>query len=161
MEGNRKAFLDMIADSELGQALLAVSDNGYNVIVGSTAKKPILFDSYADHPHRQIKLTLPGGAVIYSTAAGRYQLLAKYFDYYKNILKLPDFGHDSQNTIAIRQIGECHALPDIDAGRIIVAITKCDHIWASFPGAGYKDQHENKTDQLLAAFRKAGGVLIG
>jgi muramidase (phage lysozyme) len=51
------AFLDMIAHSEIGDALLAVSDDGYNVIVGSTAAKPHLLASYADHPQIVVKLS--------------------------------------------------------------------------------------------------------
>ena len=39
-----KAFLDMIAWSELGEELIDISDNGYNVIVGSTPSRPILFN---------------------------------------------------------------------------------------------------------------------
>jgi len=77
---NLKAFLDMIAVSELGEALLAASDDGYNgVIAGSTAKGPILFESYADHPRRVMELRIKG-KVVKSSAAGRYQLLARYFD---------------------------------------------------------------------------------
>ena len=68
MTSNEKAFLDMIAFSEIGTALLVKSDNGYNVLVGSTAAKPLLFDSYADHPRIYNKQ-------FNSTAAGRYQLL--------------------------------------------------------------------------------------
>ena len=79
MEGNRKAFLDMIADSEHGAPLLAVSDNGYNVIVGSRAAHPILFDSYADHPHRVIKIERKNLPPEYSSAAGRYQIMEKVF----------------------------------------------------------------------------------
>ena len=66
MTTNRKAFLDMIAHSEIGQALLDVSDNGYNVIVGSTAQHPDLFNSYADHPRKLVRLN----AKLSSTAAG-------------------------------------------------------------------------------------------
>ena len=42
--------------SELGRALLAKSDNGYNVLVGSKPAAPILFHSYADHPRRLIQI---------------------------------------------------------------------------------------------------------
>ena len=35
MTGNEKAFLDMLAWSELGDKIIAQSDNGYNVLVGS------------------------------------------------------------------------------------------------------------------------------
>ncbi len=154
MNANRKAFLDMIAFSEIGTALLAVSDNGYNVIVGSTASRPDLFTSYMDHPRKLVLLT----PTLRSTAAGRYQLLAKYYDAYKASLHLPDFSPHSQDAIALQQIRECHALDDIDAGRFASALTKVAHIWASIPGAGY-GQHENKIASLQAAYVAAGGVL--
>ena len=154
MTPNQKAFLDMIAHSEIGPALLAASDNGYNVIVGSTAAKPNLFSSYADHPHRIIQLR-PGLA---SSAAGRYQLLGKYFDAYKEVLRLPDFSPASQDAIALQQIKECGALPAIEAGDFEEAVNRCARIWASLPGAGY-GQHENKMADLVAAYVEAGGVL--
>ena len=45
------ALLDAIAWSEIGAQLLAETDDGYNVLVGSLPSKPLLFDSYADHPN--------------------------------------------------------------------------------------------------------------
>lgn len=152
--GNLKAFLDMIAVSEIGKPLLAASDDGYNVIVGSTAAKPDLFVSYVDHPRELVKLN----ATLSSSAAGRYQLLAKYFDAYKASLNLPDFSPISQDKIAIQQIRECHALPDIEAGRIALAINKCAHIWASLPGNSY-GQHQNKIADLQIAYQDNGGKL--
>ena len=154
MTTNRKAFLDMIAHSEIGQALLDVSDNGYNVIVGSTAQHPDLFNSYADHPRKLVRLN----AKLSSTAAGRYQLLARYFDVYKKQLDLNDFAYYSQDTIALQQIKECHALDDIDAGNFASAVAKCAHIWASLPSAGY-GQHENSLALLQKAYTDAGGTL--
>lgn len=153
MNKNEKAFLDMIAHSEIGPALLAVSDNGYNVIVGSTPAMPILFKSYADHPRRLIFLPK---LKLRSSAAGRYQLLMRYFDAYKARLKLADFSPASQDAIALQQIRECGALPDINAGNFEEAVRKCRNIWASLPGAGY-GQHENRMDKLLAAYVAAGG----
>jgi muramidase (phage lysozyme) len=149
---NRIAFLDMIAKSEIGPALLAVSDNGYDVIVGSTAAKPHLFKSYADHPRVMVDL----GNGLRSTAAGRYQLLARYFDYYKTRLRLADFSPASQDGIALQQIRERGALPDIDAGDLDTAIRKVRNIWASLPGAGYS-QHENTYALLEGYYRDAGG----
>jgi len=145
--GNRKAFLDMIATSE-GTAHLG--DNGYNVLVGGT-----IFEGYADHPRKLVTLNSKG---LKSTAAGRYQLLARYFDHYKALLKLQDFGPDSQDAIAIQQIRECRALDEIDAGHLDRAIRKCKNIWASFPGAGY-GQHEQKLADLGNAYVKAGGTV--
>ena len=154
MKTNRTAFLDMIAHSELGAGLIAVSDNGYNIVVGSTVSHPILFNPYTDHPRRLIKLS----ASLSSTAAGRYQLLARYYDAYKVSLHLLDFSPDSQDRIAMQQITECHALPDIDAGRISDAVAKCAHIWASLPGVAY-GQHTNKLADLQTAYLQAGGIL--
>lgn len=150
---NQKAFLDMIAYSEIGPALLAVSDNGYNVIVGSTASAPILFDSYADHPNRLIKLN----ANLSSTAAGRYQLLHRYYIAYKASLRLPDFSPASQDAIALQQIRESRALDDIEAGHVQTAVAKCSHIWASLPGSQY-GQHTNQLAALESAYQKAGGT---
>jgi muramidase (phage lysozyme) len=151
---NLKAFLDTIAHSEIGPDLLAKSDRGYNVVVGSTAAHPILFSPYTDHPRKLMKLS----DKLSSTAAGRYQLLERYYDAYKKTLGLPDFSPDSQDKIALQQIRECKALDDIEVGRFAAAVAKCAHIWASLPGAGYA-QHENRIADLQTAFRQAGGVL--
>lgn len=150
MNANRKAFLDMIAYSEIGPRLLAQSDNGYNVIVGGE-----LFSGYADHPRKLVRLPKLG---ISSTAAGRYQLLMRYWDAYRKRLKLSDFSPASQDAVALQQIKECGALPDIDAGRFDAAVKKCARIWASLPGAGY-GQHENDLDKLRFAYVGAGGKL--
>ena len=144
---NIAAFLDMIANSE-GTA--GKGDDGYNVIVGGS-----LFDGYADHPNKRVWLAKLG---INSTAAGRYQLLYRYYTAYKKQLNLPDFSPESQDTIALQQIKERGAIPDIIAGRFDAAVKKCCNIWASLPGAGY-GQYENKIEQLRIAYTNAGGVL--
>ena len=148
---NIVVFLDMIASSEIGPALLAASDDGYNVLVGSTPSNVRTFDSYATHPN----VFVPA---CNSTAAGRYQLLHRYFDAYAQQLGLSDFSPVSQDRIAIQQIRECHALPLVEAGQIPQAIAQCARIWASLPGAGY-GQHENKLADLSEAYVQAGGTL--
>jgi muramidase (phage lysozyme) len=157
MNVNRKAFLDTIAFSELGKEVLALSDNGYNVIVGSTPQKLVKFASYVDHPRIIVPLVIHD-AIVKSTAAGRYQILARYFDAYKKQLNLPDFGKDSQDKIAIQYLLECHALAYIDSGNFAAAIEKCAHIWASLPGAQY-NQHVNKLADLQTAYSNFGGTL--
>lgn len=152
---NQRAFLDMIAWSEIGPALLRESDNGYNVLVGSTPEHPDLFESYADHPNQLI--TLPNG--IESTAAGRYQLLYRWWVPYKRLLNLPDFSPDSQDAVAIQQIRERGALGLIDAGAIDEAIAHCSNIWASLPGNTY-GQHENAAAALRQAYAAAGGTFV-
>ena len=149
MPDNRTAFLDMLAWSE-GTSTIPGSDNGYNVLVGATPAHPLLFENCADHP----RIYNPD---LDSTAAGRYQLLAKYFDAYKELLKLPDFSPASQDAIALQQIKERRALVDIDAGDVKLAILKCSTIWASLPGAPY-GQRQNQLSELVATYQKAGGT---
>lgn len=151
MSPNLKAFLDTIAWSEIGPALLAKSDNGYNVLVGSTPEKPLLFASYAQHPNVY-------NPKMNSTAAGRYQFLSRYWPAYRRQLLLPDFGRESQDRWAVQLIRECGALDDVEAGRLAQAIAKCRSRWASLPDAGY-GQHEHRLPDLLAAYTDAGGVL--
>lgn len=143
---NLDAFLTMIAISEGTQD---IGDRGYNCIVGGT-----LFDSYVDHPRVKVHLR-PG---LTSTAAGRYQILERYFDAYKKQLHLPDFSPASQDRIAMQMIAECDAMVEVMAGDVRKAIAKCASRWASLPGAGY-GQHENTVASLQQAFTSAGGQL--
>lgn len=152
---NVAAFLDMVAFSEIGPALMRKSDDGYNVIVGSTANQPTLFPTYAAHP--KVKVWIES-IKNYSSAAGRYQLLGRYYDPYKNQLKLPDFSPESQDLIAVQQIKERKAFEDIKAGRFDIAVEKCNSIWASLHGAGY-GQHENSLEVLVLYYRRNGGFI--
>lgn len=153
---NRCAFLDMIAASEIGAALLAASDDGYNVLVGSLAAAPNLFTSYAKHP--DILVTLRQKPLLQSTAAGRYQVLYRYWAAYQAELHLPDFSPVSQDLVALQQIKERGALPHIDAGDLAGAISLCASIWASLPGSPY-GQHTNAMAPLEVAYRQAGGAV--
>jgi len=154
MTPNQKAFLDMIAFSENGEKLLAVSDNGYDVIVGSTPTKPNLLPHYDDCNRKVV--SLKNG--IKSTASGRYQILSRYYDAYKKQLGLPDFSPDSQDKIALQLIKECHALGDIESGNFVSAVGKCASRWASLTGSPY-GQHTHPIETLRDAFVAAGGQL--
>ena len=145
------AFLDMIAYSEIGAELLSISDDGYNVCVGSTPSKPILFHSYVAHPRIRSK-------ELNSDAAGRYQFMGRYWIHYQRQLDLPDFGPESQDRWAIQLINECKALELIKAGQFDDAVFACRSRWASLPGAGY-GQPEHSIDNLRLAYTKAGGVV--
>ena len=151
MTTNQRAFLDMLAWAEgTDNGRQLTKDHGYDVLVGGG-----LFVGYADHPRILVYLPHLG---ISSDAAGRYQLMARYFNPYKALLKLPDFSPASQDAIALQQIKERGAIPDIDAGHIVLAINKCSNIWASLPGNNY-GQHEQAIDTLIAAYKRAGGVV--
>lgn len=150
-ELNRRAFLDLIAFSE---GTYGKGDNGYNVLVGGE-----LFDSYVDHPRKVITIKMKG-QVIRSSAAGRYQILKRYYDAYAAQLGLKNFSPAAQDAIALQMIKEQKALESIDAGNIPEAIKRCANIWASLPGAGY-GQHENKLETLLAKYKEFVGVEHG
>ena len=148
---NLSAFLDMLAWSEgTDNGKQVTRNHGYDVVVGGG-----LFADYSDHP--RLLIDLPR-LKIKSTAAGRYQILARYFDHYKKQLKLPDFSPESQDKIAIQLIRECKAMPDIESGRISDAISKCRSRWASLPNAGY-GQHEQSAEALTGVYSKSGGML--
>lgn len=151
------AFLDMISFAE-GTDRIG-NQQGYNVIVTGIDKKPETFSDFSDHPFakgRPSKTINSKGLT--SNASGRYQHMKKDWPHYRALLKLPDFGPLSQDLWAIQLIKERRALEDVKAGRIASAIDKCSNIWASFPGAGYK-QPERKIETLLKAYRDAGGVI--
>ncbi|MBP2844076.1 MULTISPECIES: glycoside hydrolase family 104 protein [Dickeya] len=156
---NLLAFLDMLAFSE-GTANHPLTRNrGYDVIVTGSDGKPEIFTDYRDHPFangRPAKVFNRQGQR--STAAGRYQQLYRYWPTYKKLLRLPDFSPTSQDTLAIQLIRERRALDDVLAGRITSAITACNNIWASLPGAGY-GQREHALDRLLAVYQQSGGKL--
>jgi muramidase (phage lysozyme) len=132
-----KTFLSLISWSE-GTSIAPLTKNlGYDVIV-TGIHGPSVFTDYTDHPFAH------GGSVQFhlnppefSTAAGRYQVLAHYFEAYKAQLGLPDFSPASQDRVAIQQISERNSIHLIEQGNIAGAITACSNIWASFPGNDY------------------------
>lgn len=146
------AFLEMLS---LSEGTSGIGYHGYDCIVGSTKAHPKLFTSYADHPRVSVLLR-PG---LTSTAAGKFQILARNYDAYRRSLRLPDFSPASQNRIAIQMIREQRAIDDVVAGRVEVAIRKCSNIWASLPGANY-GQRTNSIMQCVQWFKGAGGVVV-
>lgn len=144
---NMNAFLDMLAFAE---GTKGVGDDGYNVIVRPGG----LMTSYDDHPRKRVKVR----DGLYSTAAGRYMLLERNWDAYRQRLNLRTFGPEQQDAIAIQLITECRAVADVEAGRIDAAVRKCASRWASLPGAGY-GQPEKKMGDLLQAYLTFGGTI--
>jgi muramidase (phage lysozyme) len=151
MGDNRKAFRDMIAMSELGAALIAASDNGYNVLVGSTPKHPILFSDYSKHPDI---LNRP----LDSTAAGRYQIVHGTYLSLCKMLGSYDFYPEDQDDMCDKLVCQRKAQADVDAGNLNEAILKCSNEWASLPG-GNSGQHQNSFSDLRSWYLAAGGTL--
>lgn len=143
MTSNQKKFLDLIAWSEGTSTNPLSKCGGYDVVV-TGHDGPEIFSDFSNHPFAQgrpAKLIRPahdGVGALYSTAAGRYQLLLRYWRSYQGMLHLPDFSPSSQDAVALRQIHEQGADPAIEAGDIEDAIYKCANIWASLPGNTYR-----------------------
>lgn len=144
---NEKAFLDMIAYAEG-----TTGPNGYRTLFGGA-----LCDNLDDHPRIFKSFTNGRGEKLQTSAAGRYQFLARTWDALAASLNLPDFGPQSQDAAALELVRQRGALNDVRAGRTEAAIAKCAPIWASLPGAGYA-QPERKLTTLLAQYRAAGGT---
>ena len=145
----------MIGHSE-GTTIIPGSDDGYLTIVGSTPKHPILMSDYKDHPRQVINL----GNGLKSTAAGRYQVLERFYDAYKVQLNLPDFSPASQDKIAIQLLYECRAIKLILDGKFIDAVRACRSRWASLPGSPY-GQHTNPIEDLVEVYIDHGGSIVG
>jgi len=150
---NRVALLDAVAWSEIGPALLALPqcNDGYAVLVGATPADPLVFSNYARHPDVY-------NARLGSTAAGRYQILYRYWLIYQQRLGLPDFSPVSQDKYALQQFRERRALPLIDAGNLAGAVAAISSIWASLPGSPY-GQHTQSMADIQSAYLAAGGTL--
>ena len=98
LNSQRKAFLDMVAWSEgTDNGRQPTRNHGYDVIVGGE-----LFTDYSDHPRKLVTLN----PKLKSTAAGRYQLLSRWWDAYRKQLGLKDFSPKSQDAVALQQIKE-------------------------------------------------------
>lgn len=162
---NVRAFLAMIRVAE-GTA----DANGYRAIFGHTARRPRLFDGWADHPRIATRFTDKAGRQQWTSAAGAYQFMAvapipgggstrvDTWDRIRAALQLPDFSPDSQDRAAIELIRRRGALGDVRAGRFAQAVAKVRAEWASLPGAGY-DQPERTFEAVQTAYLRAGGTL--
>lgn len=146
-------FLDLIAWSE-GTSLSPITkNNGYDVIVtGITG--PAIFTDYSDHPFAKVgKVQWRSDPPQYSTAAGRYQLLARYWNIYRMQLDLSNFSPTSQDAVALQQMKERRATEKILDGDIAGAVSSCSNIWASFPGNQY-GQNSHSIDKILIQYNK-------
>lgn len=158
---NLQAWADMLGVSEGTSTNPLTQCGGYDVIVNGVDEKGHIayeiFTDFSQHPfsnHRPPKVINSHG--LESDAAGKFQLMARYWSPYCVQLRLPDFGPVSQIKIMVQQVKECHALDDILTGHLQIAIGKCVSRWASLPGASY-GQHENSLASLEDAYERAGG----
>lgn len=146
-DSNVKAFLRTIRFCE-GTA----DDDGYRRMVGGGE-----FDSFADHPRQLRRIERYN---LSSSAAGAYQFIASTWDEMRQIYKLPDFSPESQDLAAIGLIYRRGALQDVLAGRVEVAVQKCNKEWASLPGSPY-GQRTVSLPRVVQEYRTWGGAVAG
>ena len=119
-----KAFLDTLAFAE-------GTRDRYNYIFTF-----VTFNSYADHPRR----TICAGSYC-STAAGRYQFLARTWDGIASGLGLADFTPPSQEKAALEIIRRAGAYNVVLQSNVYenftAALGKLNRTWASLPGSPY------------------------
>ena len=142
---NMRAFLHVIRAGETGHG-----DDAYRALFGGE----FIID-LARHPNRVVTR-----GALSSTAAGAYQFLHRTWRECADALALPDFSPASQDLATVFLIRRHGALPDVLAGRVVAAITKCNREWASLPGSPY-GQPTRTLSQALATYAQYGGQLAG
>ncbi len=156
------AFLDLIAEAEGTSTSAATNYDGYDIIVNGVDEHEIITD-YSSHPfatgRAPIYVSPPlyyakvglvnkmqlaeqpprlARAAIYSTAAGRYQIILPTWEYLKMRAGLSDFTPLWQDRAALMLLAQRDAMTPITTGDVEVAIVRVSAVWASFPGNEYK-----------------------
>ena len=153
---NLCAFLDMLAFSEGTSTSPTTRDEGYDQIVGRTR-----FTSYADHPNVKVALPRLG---ISSTAAGRYQLLHRFWIDYRDlleqkgidaILNIKGFagekGLEYYSEIKVVNMGAQVLVPELVSK---ARAEKADAVLVS-QVVTQRDAHLHNTREMSAAFNEA------
>ena len=176
------AFLDLIAEAE-GTSWSAVTKNdGYDIIVNGVDQHEVITD-YSAHPfatgrapifvspalyYAKVglvnKMELAdqpprlARAAIYSTAAGRYQIILPTWAYLTLRAGLSDFTPLSQDKAAIMLLAQRDAMTPITTGDVEVAIDRVSAIWASFPGNDYRQPGVTKEWLLSRYYARLKGL---
>jgi muramidase (phage lysozyme) len=153
MDPKLRAFLDLIGWSEGTTTHPLTKDDGYDVIVTGLDGMHV-FSGYETHPFEGGRAPIRFGLGEHdlSTASGRYQQLLHNWEVYKVQLHLPDFGHESQDKIALQEMRECHALQALATGDLRRAIMACGSRWASFPGEYDQGKGPHSVETLAAKY---------
>ena len=138
---NLQNFLDLIAFSEGTSTSRWTQNYGYDILVGGVDDKVLqdhIFTDYTTHPF----VTRPAKMIrrvplLYSTAAGRYQIIRPTWEALQTDLGFKNFDKFAQDCMAVELIRQHGALEYIQSGVIEPAIFICSKIWASFPGNNY------------------------
>lgn len=151
---NLQAFSDTVGWSEgtTRPEIVGASDRGYNVLVGSTAKRPLIFTSYATHPDVY-------NSLLNSTAAGKHQIIFPTWQGLSARTGLIDFGPSTQEIMFKSLVDiDCGALEAVLSGQLVDALALCSGTWASLPGSN-SGQHQNTIAALQGVYLAAGGII--
>lgn len=150
---NILAMLDAIAVGEgTDNERQRTNHDGYDVLVGGA-----LFTDFSKHPNILVQVNKAG---LKSTAAGRYQLLYRYWQPYCRIVGRNDFQPETQDLIAIQQMKEKGCIPYLVEGNITEAIRgRANRIWASLPESPYGQRTESWAD-FRRIFESKGGKWV-
>lgn len=118
-----RAFLDVVARGEVLPNL--TREQEYRQQVGGG-----FIDSFADHPRETIWI---GSLGVHSTAAGRYQFLARTWDEAAAAVGAWDFSPEWQDAAATYLIKRRGVLDDLLDGNLDAVLEKASYEWASLP----------------------------
>lgn len=174
---NRKAALIMLGMSEGTINHPLTQHAGYDVIVtGIPPSKTLeVFTDFTYHPFaigfdpqdwrpgmirpewREPKVINSHG--LESTAAGRYQILRRFWLSYAKSLHLKTMQPEAQDQYVIQQFKERQALDLLDQGRFLAFCSAISGLWASMPGRAYSGQQQHSLERVRGFYLAAGGVI--
>jgi len=127
---NVRKALNIIANTEGTDK--TGSGGGYDIAFGGGK-----LASLDAHPRRYYEFTQTDGKKNQTSAAGRYQFLAKTWDDVAKQLGLKDFSPRNQDIAAIELIRRAGALGQLEGGDVSGALAKLGGVWASLPSSPY------------------------
>jgi muramidase (phage lysozyme) len=137
-----RAFLDLISYAEG-----TFESRGYYRLFGNN-----WCDDLMEHP-RQLFCGIVNGKELCTTAAGRYQMLARTFDWLAPYSQVNDFSPINQDCLAIQLLYLNHAVDYIRSGNILPAIRRVANIWPSLPGSIYNQGSKKVISDLEMFFK--------
>jgi muramidase (phage lysozyme) len=143
---NVPAFLKAI---RLGEG--TSGPDGYNMLVGSTPSKPLLFTDFSTHPNVLNR-------ALDSTAAGAYQIIHPTWLGLVRQYGFSDFSPATQDQMAVALIFGRNALDEVIAGDLATAVQLCSAEWASLPGS-QAGQRTESFDAVQQCYLQNGGTL--
>ncbi len=157
-----RAFLDVIAFAEGTQGRMKrIADASSDLVDYQHIFGGDTFASFDDHP-RRIICAKSNGSWICSSAAGRYQLGEKTWDYYMYVRKINRLYGDTcfsplnQDRVALQIMIDSKALPELleESADFDAIIYRLNKKWASFPNAPYGQPTRYSLRDLKKIFDK-------